>query len=72
MPLLRADWTQYDPEITKQLASVNRSGVPTYVIYPAAKNSSADVLPELLTKSIVLDALKKDPGHAVTSSWRVA
>jgi thiol:disulfide interchange protein len=58
--LLKADWTQYDPEITKQLASVNRSGVPTYVIYPAMKNSSADVLPELLTKDIVLTALKKD------------
>ncbi|MBB5328207.1 protein-disulfide reductase DsbD family protein [Tunturiibacter gelidoferens] len=58
--LLKADWTQYDPEITKQLASVNRSGVPTYVIYPAIKNSSADVLPELLTKDIVLTALEKD------------
>jgi thiol:disulfide interchange protein len=58
--LLRADWTQYDPEITKQLASINRSGVPTYVIYPAAKGASADVLPELLTKDIVLTALKKD------------
>ena len=34
--LLKADWTHYDPEITKQLASVGRSGVPTYVIYPAA------------------------------------
>jgi thiol:disulfide interchange protein DsbD len=58
--LLKADWTQYDPEITKQLASVGRSGVPTYVIYPAAKNSNADVLPELLTKDIVLKALEKD------------
>jgi thiol:disulfide interchange protein len=58
--LLKADWTQYDPEITKQLASVNRSGVPTYVIYPAIKNASADVLPELLTKDIVLTALEKD------------
>jgi thiol:disulfide interchange protein len=58
--LLRADWTQYDAEITKQLASVHRSGVPTYVIYPSAANSSADVLPELLTKDIVLTALKKD------------
>jgi len=58
--LLRADWTQYDPEITKQLASVNRSGVPTYVIYPAAATASADVLPELLTKDIVLKALDKD------------
>ena len=58
--LLKADWTQYDPEITKQLASLNRSGVPTYVIYPANATSAADVLPELLTKSLVLDALKKD------------
>jgi thiol:disulfide interchange protein len=58
--LLRADWTQYDPEITKQLASINRSGVPTYVIYPAPVNSAPDVLPELLTKDIVLTALQKD------------
>jgi thiol:disulfide interchange protein len=58
--LLRADWTQYDPEITKELASINRSGVPTYVIYPVAATSSPDVLPELLTKDIVLKALRKD------------
>jgi thiol:disulfide interchange protein DsbD len=58
--LLRADWTQYDPEITKQLASIGRSGVPTYVIYPQAKGSSADVLPELLTKTAVLKAIEKD------------
>ena len=57
--LLRADWTQYDAEITKQLASIGRSGVPTYVIYPAGVGSP-DVLPELLTKDIVLNALKKD------------
>jgi thiol:disulfide interchange protein len=58
--LLKADWTQYDPAITKELASIDRSGVPTYVIYPAAKNATADVLPELLTKDIVLTALEKD------------
>jgi thiol:disulfide interchange protein len=58
--LLRADWTQYDPAITQQLAAVNRSGVPTYVIYPAPVNSAPDVLPELLTKDIVLTALEKD------------
>jgi thiol:disulfide interchange protein len=58
--LLRADWTQYDPAITQQLASVHRSGVPTYVIYPAPVNSTPDVLPELLTKDIVLKALEKD------------
>ena len=58
--LLKADWTQYDPEITKQLASVGRSGVPTYVIYPGYSNAPAVVLPELLTKDIVLNALAKN------------
>jgi len=58
--LLKADWTQYDPEITRELASINRSGVPTYVIYPAGPKATPDVLPELLTKSVVLEALKKD------------
>lgn len=58
--LLKADWTQYDPRITAQLAEVNRSGVPTYVIYPAGKDTNPDVLPELLTKDIVLKAIEKD------------
>jgi thiol:disulfide interchange protein DsbD len=57
--LIRADWTKYDAAITRELASVGRSGVPTYVIYPIGK-SAPDVLPELLTKDIVLNALKKD------------
>jgi hypothetical protein len=34
--------------------------VPTYVIYPASKTASPDVLPELLTKDIVLTAIEKD------------
>jgi thiol:disulfide interchange protein len=55
--LLRADWTRYDPEITRQLASVSRSGVPTYVIYPAQTSGRVQVLPELLTRSAVLSAL---------------
>jgi thiol:disulfide interchange protein DsbD len=58
--LLKADWTQYDPVITRELAAVGRSGVPTYVIYPPGKVSNADVLPELLTKDLVLTAIKKD------------
>jgi thiol:disulfide interchange protein DsbD len=58
--LLKADWTQYDPVITRQLAAVERSGVPTYVIYPAGEKSNPDVLPELLTKDLVLRSIKKD------------
>jgi thiol:disulfide interchange protein len=58
--LLKADWTQYDPVITRELSAVGRSGVPTYVIYPPGKVSNVDVLPELLTKAVVLTAIKKD------------
>ncbi len=58
--LLKADWTRYDPEITRQLSSLNRSGVPTYVVYPAGGTSNPDVLPELLTKDLVLRALDRD------------
>jgi len=57
--LMRADWTKYDPAITAELASVGRSGVPTYVIFPA-KNAAPDVLPELLSKGVVLGALARD------------
>ena len=60
--LLRADWTKYDPEITKELASLGRSGVPTYVLYPASQAASPDVLSEVLTKDLVLDAIKRDAG----------
>jgi thiol:disulfide interchange protein/DsbC/DsbD-like thiol-disulfide interchange protein len=58
--LFRADWTQYDPAITEELGSLGRSGVPTYVIYPAGANSNPDLLPELLTKDTVLTQIKKD------------
>jgi thiol:disulfide interchange protein DsbD len=54
--LLRADWTQYSPDITAALSAVGRSGVPTYVIYPA--KGEANVLPELLTKPLVLSAIQ--------------
>ncbi len=56
--LMRADWTQYAPEITSELASLGRSGVPTYVIYPST--GAPDVLPELLSQSVVLGAIGRD------------
>ena len=55
--LLKADWTRRDPEITAALASFGSSGVPLYVLYPAAAERSPRVLPVILTKRIVLDAL---------------
>ncbi|MGE5666940.1 MAG: protein-disulfide reductase DsbD family protein, partial [Betaproteobacteria bacterium] len=53
--LLRADWTRRDPEITRSLAALGRSGVPAYVLY--RKGHAPQLLPEILRKQTVLDAL---------------
>ncbi|HKO11147.1 MAG TPA: thioredoxin family protein, partial [Acidobacteriaceae bacterium] len=55
--LVRADWTNQDAEITRALAALGRSGVPTYAIYPGDPNAPPRVLPEVLTQGIVIDAL---------------
>ena len=57
---MKADWTNEDPVITAKLASLGRSSVPTYVVYPAAAGGVADVLPELLSKGVVLKAIERD------------
>jgi thiol:disulfide interchange protein DsbD len=57
---MKADWTNEDPAITQKLAELGRATVPTYVFYPAAAGSAADVLPEVLTKDLVLRAIERD------------
>ncbi len=53
--LVKADWTTYDPSITKALEQYGRSSVPLYVLlYPDGRHK---VLPELLTFSILKEAL---------------
>jgi len=59
--LLRADWTNQDPDITRALAALGRSGVPTYAIYPADPSAPPQVLPAVLTPGIVLNALNSLP-----------
>ena len=54
---LKGDWTNEDPEITRKLAEHGRSGVPLYLLYPAGSDT-AMVLPQLLTRDIVLTALE--------------
>jgi len=56
--MLRADWTSRDDEITRALASFGRSGVPLYVLYGGATDEP-HVLPSVLTRGIVLDALER-------------
>ena len=54
---LAGDWTRRDPQITAFLAEHGRSGVPLYVVYHG--DGPANVLPPLLTESIVLDAIAR-------------
>jgi thiol:disulfide interchange protein len=56
---LRADWTKKDPRITAELASYGRSAVPFNVIWKPGKEAP-EILPEILTPSTVLEALKKN------------
>ena len=58
--LIKADWTNRDPAITKALESHGRSGVPVYVLYPG-DGSGPTLLPEVLTEDIVLNALEAVP-----------
>ncbi len=54
----KADWTNKDPAISVALKAFGRAGVPFYLFYPAGKGDAPIILPELLTESIVLKALK--------------
>ncbi len=53
------DWTQRDPEISKMLRKYGRSGVPFYAVFPAGRPDEPIVLPEVINKSMVIEALEK-------------
>ncbi|MES2769204.1 MAG: thioredoxin family protein [Bdellovibrionota bacterium] len=57
--LMKADWTNQDPVITKALAAFDRNSVPLYILYTKNKDDKPLVLPEILTDDIVLNSLKK-------------
>ena len=58
--LYRADWTREDPAITEALTALGRSGVPVYALY-APGQSDPQLLPQVLTPGIVVDAVDKLP-----------
>lgn len=53
-----ADWTRRDPEISALLEEFGRAGVPLYVVWPR-NGGPPEVLPQILTNGIVLDALSR-------------
>ncbi len=54
---LKGDWTNSDPVLTRLLQAHGRSGVPLYLYYPPGDGAEARILPQLLTPTIVLEAL---------------
>jgi thiol:disulfide interchange protein DsbD len=56
---LLGDYTHLPPAITEELEHFKRAGVPLVLVYPKDAAKSPIVLPELLSPSIVLDALEK-------------
>ena len=64
--LLKADWTRHDEAITQALAALGRDGVPAYALYVPGERSPR-LLPEVLTPSVVTDALAGLPGDAETT-----
>jgi thiol:disulfide interchange protein/DsbC/DsbD-like thiol-disulfide interchange protein len=60
--LMKGDWTNRDPAITRALADFGRAGVPLYVVYNSKPGSSEPViLPQLLTAGIVRSAFADTP-----------
>lgn len=55
--LVRADWTNYDPIITKGLEQYGRSSVPLYVLL--RPDGTHKVLPEILSFNILKEALEE-------------
>ncbi|MEM9303789.1 MAG: protein-disulfide reductase DsbD domain-containing protein [Pseudomonadota bacterium] len=52
---MRGDWTTRDPAITAVLEAFGRAGVPLYIVY--RPDGSTEVLPQVLTPGIVIDAI---------------
>lgn len=60
--MLKADWTDFDAEITKWLKKFDRIGVPLYVLYPGGNSREPIILPEILTQTILLSAFSQTKG----------
>ena len=60
--LVKADWTNRNPEITQLLQAFGRSGVPLYVIFSPRRLDHPLVLPEVITADLVTAKLDEAAG----------
>ncbi|MCG8405089.1 MAG: thioredoxin family protein [Phycisphaerales bacterium] len=64
----KADYTLPVPQIKEDLKRFGRAGVPMYLVFSPFEPNDPQILPELLTPGIVLDALKKAGPSKVRAS----
>jgi len=65
--VLKADWTNQDDKIARELARFGRSGVPLYLFYPGNGNAPS-LLPQVLTPANMLEAFEQADAAARASS----
>ena len=53
---IRADWTNSDPSITRELNKIERNGGPTYVLY--GPNDYHFIFPEILTEKNTINSIR--------------
>ncbi|HEX8706374.1 MAG TPA: thioredoxin family protein, partial [Myxococcaceae bacterium] len=57
-----ADWTRRDARISAKLAEFGRAGVPMYLMISPSTPERPEVLPELLTTELVIQAVERASG----------
>jgi thiol:disulfide interchange protein len=57
--LLKGDWTNPNSAITAELDRQGQGGIPLYLLYPSDAHKEAVVLPQILTPTLVLQALDR-------------
>ena len=56
---MKGDYTKPDDVITATLQEYGKGGVPMYLVYSPKNPKRAEVLPEVFTKALLTDALRK-------------
>jgi len=65
--MVKGDWTNEDPRITALMHEYKRSGVPLYLMFPADPSLPAEVLPQFLTQTTVLEAMQRAANNSVAA-----
>lgn len=65
---LKADWTNRNAVIAATLAEHGRAGVPLYLFYPGRKGAPPEILPQLLTTDLLIEAATRAAGKDATTA----